>query len=384
MTYAKKVKVNDAILKHASQAGLSLEALAELQHDLLSPTTPTANPNDPFEYFTFEQLIALPKKKWLVEDIFAIGDLCVLYGPSGCGKTLVAIDMMMRFCTGKCWAYRFKPVRQINVMYCTGEGLGGLGQRFKIAAAHYRIDNLSNLVNIKPVPQLFIDDSPNSTHSFIHSCRQRQQRNEMQSIDLLIIDTFHCATRGADENSSTDIGKIVESCLLIAKELNCAIMLIHHSNKYDTGMRGSSSIYNSCDLIMKVSKPDKRKNNFILDCVKNKDGDEWTPQNFSLVDMIGHESVHVLWEEIGKNADEAGKTDDEYKNEIVQILSEFPTDKLAGKAIAARVELDYNKTNKLLNALVKEKRIFSCLNDATKKKSPTNPWIFFFNENYPK
>src|SRR5690606_18401473 len=108
-----------------------------------------------FTPYSFDQLLKMPPKEWLLDQVFGAGDIGMIYGPPGCGKTFVVIDMIVRLCTGQKWANGFDVTRRLNVAYCAGEGIGGLPSRFAAIARHHDIANLENFVFYPIPPQLY-------------------------------------------------------------------------------------------------------------------------------------------------------------------------------------------------------------------------------------
>lgn len=68
---------------------------------------------------------------------------------------------------------------------------------------------------------------------------------------LVFIDAFIDVLRGRDENSASEIQPLLQNLRKIASDNNCAIVVIHHSNKGGE-YRGSSSIAGAVDIMLKV------------------------------------------------------------------------------------------------------------------------------------
>jgi len=187
-----------------------------------------------FRPYTFNNLLEMRSKEWLLDQVFGPRDIGMIYGAPGCGKTFVVIDMILNLCTGNKWADKFNVLRCLNVAYCAGEGLGGLPSRFNAAAKHYNITLLHNFTFYALPPQLFEDSAEATIKQFCEEWKARQAKDETDTLDLLIIDTLHTATVGADENSAQQMGKALHACRWIANELGCAVILVHHTNKTGT------------------------------------------------------------------------------------------------------------------------------------------------------
>ncbi|MCB0111832.1 MAG: AAA family ATPase, partial [Caldilineaceae bacterium] len=215
-----------AMVKPAAQ--VQAEAAAKAAQDA------TAEPAPTFAPMTLADLLSMPPKEWLIDQIIGKSDLGMIYGGPGTGKTFVVIDLIMSACLGQQWAMRFDVVRPLNVAYAAGEGISGLPARFAAAAQHYGVDTLGNFTFFKAVPQLYNDNQAADAiniNKFVREWKARQERGEAKPLDLLVVDTLHTATTAADENSSRDMGTVLTACRWAAHELGCAVILVHHTNK---------------------------------------------------------------------------------------------------------------------------------------------------------
>jgi DNA-binding transcriptional ArsR family regulator len=247
-----------------------------------------------FKPFTLAELALRPSKQWLVKNLFGRGDLGMDYGLPGHGKTFEALDLIMATCSGQRFAGRFDVTRKLNVAYCASEGLDGLPQRVMAAAAHHQVpDDCPNFAFFEIVPQLFDGNSPDSIALFVAEWQEAQEAGEAQPLDLMVIDTQHGATVGADENSSTHMGHCLHAAKAAIKALGCAVMLIHHSNRAGTGERGSGAMRGAMDFMIECKKVSEGK--FSMHCAKLKDGAAWEAQGFTLVPVSGFTAPRVEW-----------------------------------------------------------------------------------------
>lgn len=333
---------------------------------------------DLFQTYSFLELLSMPPKEWLLDQVFGSGDLGVIYGPSGCGKTFVTIDMILRLCSGKRFGHRFRVIRPLNVLYCAGEGYGAMGDRFKVAAKNQNITDLSNFQYLKMVPQLFEAESPTGMLAFINNRRDRKKI----PIDLLVIDTLHSSIAGADENSAQHMGKIIQSCQTAQRELGCAVLLLHHTNKDESSERGSSALRGACDFMIKIRKDNDALTNAFMECAKNKDGELWQPQGFNLGGIDGFNSVHVIWDTVGSSK-KFDDTNQGLMEKILELLDHYPDEKFTYKRIAEAVGKSPKDISRLLVDLFDSGKCDrTTLN--SKKNSPNNPWVYFKKTHTPE
>lgn len=332
-----------------------------------------------FQPRTLADLVAMPPKQWLIDQIFGRGDLLMCYGPPGSGKTFVVIDAILSACTGKQWAMRFDVQRKLTVAYCAGEGVSGLPARFAAAAQFHGVESLPNFTFFDAAPQLYYSDDQASDletiEHFIYEWQERQATGQAEPLDLLVIDTLHSAAVGAEENSAKDMGEVMRKAKLAIKLLGCAVLLVHHSNKAGTGERGSSSMRGAMDCMLEV-KPTAGK--YALNCEKLKDGQQWKPQTFDLVAVGDTESVRVWWDEPGELA--TGTKTKQHKEQIVAMLKAKPGVRYTASTLGEAVGLGKSKRIfALLSDLVSESEEILCaLKEPEKDSSPHNPLMYWY------
>ncbi len=339
----------------------------------LNSTTPSFTP------LSFHDLLQLPPKEWLLNQVFGKGDIGAIYGPPGCGKTFVVIDMIMSVCTANPWAARFDVLKPLNVAYCAGEGFGGLPSRFQAAASHYGVNNLSNFTFFKSTPQLYneTDDHSKSILQFCMEWQKRQQAGEAELLDLLIIDTLHTASEGADENSSKEMGLILKACKQAIEMLGCAIILVHHTTKSGETERGSSSLRGAMDFMLRISRQDKEHDsNASLICSKLKDGEQWQPQGFHLAKKELADNVHVKWNDPSSSEEICKPSKNSDKSKILSIMRQNPNVGFTATTIGEAIGHGRQYANQLLSELVESATCSRNLKDPGKDKSSNNPWIF--------
>lgn len=327
----------------------------QIERFIASCPAPAGSPI--FHPLTFVDLLGRPPKEWLIEEVFGAGDIGMIYGPPGSGKTFTVIDLCMAACLGRLWARRFTVARPLAVAYCAGEGLGGLPQRFAAAAQHHGIEDLTNFTFFGSAPQLFTPerDAGSATAEtigrFVQEWQKRRQDGQASELDLLIVDTLHSATAGADENSAQDMGQVLQAVKAASKALGCAVLLVHHSNKAGTGERGSSAMRGAMDFMIEV-KPMAGK--YAMECAKLKDSAAWKSQTFDLVE-IG-ESARVWWDEPSDGEAGDGRKS-ETGREILLLLDSVGENKLTAKQIGEAIDSKPQTVNKVIKRLEKDRLI---------------------------
>jgi len=176
--------------------------------------------------------------------------LAALYGASGSGKSFLTLDMAYAVALGVDW-FGYTVV-QTSVTYICLEGEAGMGKRIKALGLYFGRPLPSALRFItQPFELLLSDDVSELANAVI----------AVQGFGgLVIIDTLNRAAPGADENSSADMGKIINSAKKLQKMIGGLVLLVHHTGKDATkGLRGHSSLHASLDGAIEVIKTDKRR-----------------------------------------------------------------------------------------------------------------------------
>lgn len=343
---------------------------------------PSAGPV--FAPFSFDDLLAMPPKEWIIDQVVGASDIGVIYGMPGCGKTFVGIDMIMAACTGSLWAMRFVVARRLNVAYCAGEGISGLPARFKAAAHHHGVTKLPNFTFFRTVPQLFsseADATIATIRQFVAEWKARQEQKQAEPLDLVFIDTLHTATVAADENSAQDMGKVLHACRWASNELGCAIVLVHHTTKNGTTERGSSALRGAADFMIEVRRLSDAGTKAIMHCSKLKDGEQWSDQGLDLVSIDGFDSVRVWWDDPSNSPTSRENTKQKQDIEaIAALLSAKPGIRYPANSIAESIGM---KGSKMIYKLIgkaaeQDERITSGLKNPDKDASPSNPMMYWY------
>jgi len=322
-----------------------------------------------FRPLTLAELLAMPPKEWLIDQLLGAGDLGMLYGPPGSGKTFIVIDLLFAACLGRRFAMRFDVPRPLVVAYCAGEGVSGLPARFAAAAEHYGVDCLPNLTVFDTAPQLFSADSTDKIGQFIAEWEQRQEEGLAKPLDLLVIDTMHSATIGADENSAQDMGRVLGMARAAIKRLGCTVLLLHHSNKAGTAERGSSALRGALDTLIEVKSAASK---YVMHCEKLKDGEAWKDQTFDLVAM--GDSVRVWWDEPGG---ELPSSKGQLGAKLLTEIQSRPGKKFTAKQLAEAVGASLSSAINSLARLASKGDIKRSLQDETSEPSSRNQWVYF-------
>lgn len=285
---------DEAGRKHASQVALSLEGVAASVKTVPLPGVPEQG--DVSDYLnaghTVEELLAIcessdskntvaeperrpfltareieqrPKPVFLVHEVIEVGGLAVMWAPPGAGKSFVAIGMACDVAAGI--PFLGRPVVRGPAVYVIGEGVGGIGSRVRAwrqsrgfsadrdLDVHFK-ESAVNLTNDAEVARFIVD---------VASLPARPA--------LIVFDTLAQCSVGGDENSQRDMGMAMAAAQRIARETGAAVLLLHHTVKDGSSIRGSSALPGAVDTNLALKKDGT---SLTITCEKQRNGVEGT------------------------------------------------------------------------------------------------------------
>ena len=220
---------------------------------------------------------ALRPQKWRVKNVLPETGLAALFGPSGSGKSFLALDLASAISRGTYW-FGMRTY-QAPVCYVMLEGEGGIRNRMaalESAQGQLPIDRFG------VVTQQFHLTTP-------------QDVTDLAAViphgAVVFIDTLNRAAPTTDENSSKEMGIILEGAKALQSSTGGLVIVVHHTGKDATkGMRGHSSLHAALDAAIEVERSVTGGRHWSI--AKSKDGEDGKRVAFNL-------KVHVL----GQDAD---------------------------------------------------------------------------------
>lgn len=301
-----------------------------------------------FKSLSLTELFNLPSKKWLWQDFIGQGDLAMIFGESGKGKTFAAIDLIISGAAGLPYAGKFNVTRPLKIAYCAGEGVSGLKNRFLAAVNRHQVNPNSLALQVYcNVPQLFDDNSAEFVSTFVVELAEQSERP-----DLVVIDTLHAATRGADENHARDAGLILAAAKQIIEGLGATVLLVHHSTKAGNSYRGLSALHGAMDTIIQVRMNADGKGE--VECFKQKDAEYFPKLYFELEAEHVSQSAYVQWLEASTvDLNEEQTAIEKVKPGIIDVLNQMD-EPINQTAIVERVDGGRNNIILALRELVEQ------------------------------
>lgn len=244
----------------------------------ISPSTPL------FQVLSLQELAALPRPEWLVQQHLVAGSLAVLYGKPGSGKSFLALDISLSIASGIPWGGLTS--KEGMVLYVAGEGHGGLLQRVEAWCCQHEIPLPSN-IRVLPgrVNLLHAED----VEGLLQGIR------DMPTLPILIIfDTLSRCMVGGDENGNRDMGLIVSHLDCLREATGACILVIHHTVKSGKEERGSTVLRGAADTMLQLTTT-STFGRVVLSCEKQKDGTPFKTTEWQLT-QVGESCVPILQE----------------------------------------------------------------------------------------
>ena len=227
---------------------------------LLSGANEPPKPEQRYKLLTSADLAALPPLAWRVRGVLPAVGLAGLYGPSASGKSFLGFDMAAAIAEGRRWFDC--RVEAAPVVYVALEGEAG----FKLRAQAWETYTGRKLpAGLTMVMQPFKLTEPQDV---------RDLAAVVPAGAVVFVDTLNRAAPTADENSSRDMGEILEAAKRLQSLTGGLVTLIHHTGKDATkGLRGHSSLFAAMDSAVEVSRDGDRREWKIAKAKDGADGD---------------------------------------------------------------------------------------------------------------
>lgn len=221
------------------------------------PVQPVGNR---YKLQTGGDLSNLPPVSWRLKGVLPYEGLAAIYGPSASGKSFLALDLATAIAEGVDW-FGLRTT-QSSVVYVVLEGESG----FKNRCAAWESENKRPLPSAMfMVMQEFSLTTPKDVYELSAA---------VPPGSVVLIDTLNRSAPTSDENSSKEMGEILQACKRLLGLIGGLVILVHHTGKDTTkGARGHSSLFAALDGAIEVTRLVDRRAWSIAKAKDGKDGD---------------------------------------------------------------------------------------------------------------
>ncbi len=251
----------------------------------------------PGKFGTIADLEHEPPVSWLIPGWLAARELSVVYGQGGTFKSYIAQGWSLQLALGS-----------VPVLYIAAEGTSGLRSRVDAWCAARKVLKPDDLPWLYYNAGIHLDDE-NVRATFVRAlenyCRVQRWKTHPQ---LVVVDTLARNFAG-DENQARDMGAFVEGCDFLRREMDCAVLVVHHMGVSTGRERGTAALRNATFAMFKTSKPtynSRGGGSVQLECDRMKDA--------PLPD-----EVRVYFDTVALDADEHGDV-----HQLSQAMRKWP------------------------------------------------------------
>lgn len=225
-------------------------------------------PGREFDFLTAEDVLALKTPPWRVKDVLPAVGLAAIFGQSGSGKTFIALDMAFAMAEGRDWFQM--QTHPCPVVYVNLESNLGLKKRLT-AWQKERVRPVPDNVRFVIEPFHILEDVEALARG-------------IEPGAVIFLDTLNAASAGLDENSSRDMGLILEAAKMLQRLTDGLVVLIHHGGKDAAkGLRGHSSLNAALDAAIEVSRNGESRS---WRTSKAKEAEDGRRQGFRLKSVV--------------------------------------------------------------------------------------------------
>ena len=216
----------------------------------------------------------------------------LLIGWRGSGKTWIALTLSLMIASARQFA-ECKSER-CGVLYFAVHRPDQAIRRMQFLMGHYKIKD-PGVIICRECPTLSQDDSALDILLDTVSAVDRELiERKGVGLGVIIIDTLIMATGWKDEQSSSEVNKVIRILRAITERTDAFILLVDHTGKVRSrGARGSSDKEASTDIVLAI---DDTNNHLVIDRIT--DG----PQGLRI-------PFHLKTHEIGRDREEHAITE---------------------------------------------------------------------------
>ncbi|MDH6125924.1 AAA family ATPase [Kitasatospora sp. GP82] len=209
-----------------------------------------------------EDLDNIPALEPIIADVLFRDTLARIFGASGTFKSFTTLDFAGCVGTGKLWHGRL--VRQGLVIYLVAEGIKGIRKRVRAWEQHYGIKMTG--VRFLPRPVQAMDPE---WLVLIELCQRLQPA-------LVIVDTQARVTVGIEENSNTEMGRVVDRMEQLRTASGACVLLVHHTGNEGERGRGATAVKGALQTEISITRKGKSLHDITvtLGTGKQKDDEE--------------------------------------------------------------------------------------------------------------
>ena len=192
-------------------------------------------------------------KEWLVEGIFACGELSVVYGAPSSGKSALVGDMAFHVAAGREW--NGHRVKEGLVVFVATERAGTTKRRLQAIGQDLNVEE--PMIAVLDT-SLDLRSSDTDARVLIAAIHEKAAQSGAEAV-WVIIDTKARVLGGGNTNDAAAISQFVGNCELIQRSLRAHVTVIDHSSKgAKTVIKGDNGLEAAADTSFLIAKRNGR------------------------------------------------------------------------------------------------------------------------------
>ena len=188
--------------------------------------------------------------EWLIPGLIPAQGQILVYGQKKSFKTFLVLDLALGIAASE-ETFGFTP-KMGAVVYAVGEGQANISRKhvpaWRIAKGKTETDFPFYVVS--RVPHVI---NKEETYELVAQIKAKGINPA-----VVVVDTMARSIGGLEENSAKDVGTFVSACDYIRDQLQCTVVVVHHSGKDGSkGSRGSNALEGAFDTVLEVRRHEK-------------------------------------------------------------------------------------------------------------------------------
>lgn len=252
-------------------------------------------PKLPWTFYRRHQFKNLPEPEWLIPELIQKRSIVMIYGQPGSLKSYAAVDVVLSIGCNKAWNGAV-PSASGPIIYAVNEGLIGIPGR--VAAwekLHLGENGEAENFILCPAPIL---SGPDEVQKFGDGITKILSGQKPAAI---VLDTTAKVMLGLNENDAMDVGRFIKFCESLRDAFDCVVIVIHHTRKDGTAIRGSEAFRGGFDTLIEcirpahTDNPDRKVNAMSMHIRRQKDGIEREdPWYFEAPEFAGNRVLQAI------------------------------------------------------------------------------------------
>lgn len=281
-----------------------------------------------------DDLDAIEAPAMLLGELIPDGAVGFLAGRSGAYKSFLATSWACCIATGRAWLGRreFAVTRPLRTLYVAAEGAAGAAGRIKAWEAATGASRRGKLL-VYPRP-IHLNDPAQVDELAAYVAEH--------GFEFVVIDTYHRAAPGVDENDATEFGTVFAAAARLRDDHGCGVLFVDHTGHSGDGRpRGSSAKGDDADYVLSASYggltrgPDVQRTLTVIKLKDEESGADWPIRLARVVDGQRFPVVEIGTVEVSTPF-ESGDGAEWWMIELAPELVELVNTKDAGQKNAGR------------------------------------------------